>query len=337
MNAPDPHRHDPSAGLAEFVSRGMMSPMRTIPDRWKGAVLATLGGIGWGVSGSVGQILFTAEGMSSRWLVPVRLGLAGILLLAWEFLNHGRKTIAPWKTRRDRIDLLIYGIAGVSMCQYFYFRTIELSDAAIGTILQDLSPVFILIASSAVLHKLPSVFEYAAVALALAGVFFLSTHGDIRHLAIDSKALLTGILSAVCVTIYNVYPRRLLSSFPLTVLQGWAFLLGALFFIPVFQPARYYVPLSVTGLLGIAVVVLIGNIFSFLCYMEGVKRIGPKRSILYGFSEPASAALITVLLFHQPFSSYDVLGFFLIFASIALISFSPEEKQPESIDHQLPE
>ena len=304
--------------------------MRTITDRWKGAILAMLGGIGWGVSGSVGQFLFTAEGMSSRWLVPVRLGLAGILLLGWELLSNGKKTFAPWKKRRDVIDLLIYGIAGVSMCQYFYFRTIELSDAAIGTILQNLSPVFILIASSIVLRRLPSGFEYAAVALALAGVFFLSTHGDLRHLAIDSKALLTGILSAVCVTIYNVYPRRLLSTFPLTVLQGWAFLLGSLFFIPVFQPARYYVPLTEAGIRGIAVVVLIGNIFSFLCYMEGVKLIGPKRSILYGFSEPASAALITVLLFHQPFTCYDVFGFLLIIASIALISFSPEEKQPES-------
>ncbi len=283
-----------------------------------------LGGIGWGVSGSFGQILFTMEGMSSRWLVPVRLGLAGVLLLSWEFLTRGKETALPLKTRRDRIDLLIYGIAGVSMCQYFYFRTIELSNAAIGTILQDLSPVFILAASSFVMHRLPSSFEYGAVALALSGVFFLSTHGDIRHLAINSHALLTGILSAVCVTIYNVYPRRLLSSFPLTVLQGWAFLLGALFFIPVFQPARHYVPLTARGILGIAVVVLIGNIFSFLCYMEGVKLIGPKRSILYGFSEPASAALITVLQFHQPVSPYDVIGFLLIFASIALISFSPE-------------
>ncbi len=46
-----------------------------------GAILTTLGGICWGLSGSMGQYLFTRQGMDSRWLVPIRLGLAGIILL----------------------------------------------------------------------------------------------------------------------------------------------------------------------------------------------------------------------------------------------------------------
>ena len=43
-----------------------------------GAVLATGGGICWGLSGSMGQYLFRCQGMDSRWLVPYRLGLAGV-------------------------------------------------------------------------------------------------------------------------------------------------------------------------------------------------------------------------------------------------------------------
>ena len=35
-----------------------------------GAILTTLGGICWGLSGSMGQYLFTRQGMDSRWLVP---------------------------------------------------------------------------------------------------------------------------------------------------------------------------------------------------------------------------------------------------------------------------
>ena len=37
-----------------------------------GAILTTLGGICWGLSGSMGQYLFTRQGMDSRWLVPIR-------------------------------------------------------------------------------------------------------------------------------------------------------------------------------------------------------------------------------------------------------------------------
>ena len=55
--------------------------MKNATDRTKGALLTLLGGICWGLSGCVGQFLFTHEGMDSRWLVPVRLGIAGVLLL----------------------------------------------------------------------------------------------------------------------------------------------------------------------------------------------------------------------------------------------------------------
>ena len=46
----------------------------------KGAFLSILGGACWGLSGSCGQYLFTQQGMDSKWLVPIRLGCAGILL-----------------------------------------------------------------------------------------------------------------------------------------------------------------------------------------------------------------------------------------------------------------
>ena len=42
-------------------------------DRVKGACLTMGGAACWGVSGCMGQYLFTREGMDSTWLVPIRL------------------------------------------------------------------------------------------------------------------------------------------------------------------------------------------------------------------------------------------------------------------------
>ena len=289
-------------------------------DSAKGAFLTLLGGTCWGLSGSVGQYLFVQEGMDSRWLVPVRLGIAGILLLSWCFFKDHKMTLAPLQNRRDLRDLLIYGLAGVSMCQFFYFLTIQHSSAAIATILQSLSPIMILSVSCLLDHKKPAARELLSIAFALLGVFLISTHGDPAHLAVKPFALVTGILCAVCVTIYNVQPKRLLSLFPVTCLQGWAFLFGSLFFSILFQPWRYQTPITAAGTLGILFVVLIGNVLAFTCYMQGVRLIGPKKAILYGFSEPLAAAIITVFVFHQPFTGSDFCGFLLIFLSLALIS-----------------
>lgn len=289
-------------------------------EQIQGALLTLLGGTCWGLSGSVGQYLFASEGMDSRWLVPVRLGLAGILLLGWCFLNYRKTVLSPVSNRRDFRDLLIYGVAGVSMCQFFYFLTIQTSSAAIATILQSLSPILILAVTCLIDHKEPKPAELVSIGLALLGVFFISTHGSFTQLAIPLPALIFGLLAAVCVTIYNVQPKRLLSLYPVPCLQGWAFLFGSIFFTIVFQPWKYYAPLRPAGLAGIAFVVLVGNVLVFTSYMMGVRRIGPKKAILYGFSEPLTAALVSVFGFHQTLTTADLLGFVLIFLSLVLIS-----------------
>lgn len=290
----------------------------------KGAFLTIFGGICWGFSGSMGQYLFTRQNMDSRWLVPIRLGLSGILLLFYCMIRYHFLLFAPWKTKQNVSDLLIYGIAGISACQFLYFLTIQLSSAGVATILQDLSPAMILLLSCLHSRRAPHLYETAGIILALAGVFLLTTHGNPGSFAVSPAALATGCLSAVCVTIYNVKPKRLLQQFPVTVLQAWAFLMGGALSALIFRPWTYgYLP-NAKGIFGIAFVVLVGNIMAFTSFMTGIKLIGPEKGILYGFSEPVTAALVTATLLGTSFTGWDALGFGTIFAMLVLISVGPK-------------
>ena len=157
-------------------------------DRVKGACLTMGGAACWGVSGCMGQYLFTREGMDSTWLVPIRLFLAGLILCAFFFVKNRKMLFDPWnfkKNPRNVVDLLIYGLAGVSCCQFTYFLTIQLSSAGMGTILQDLSPVIILLVVCIQQRRGPRVFEIFSILLALVGVFLITTHGSLTDLAIS--------------------------------------------------------------------------------------------------------------------------------------------------------
>lgn len=59
------------------------------------------GGMCWGLSGSMGQFLFQHEGMDSRWLVPIRLFLAGVILFIFCFVKHRKPLFQIWTKRRD--------------------------------------------------------------------------------------------------------------------------------------------------------------------------------------------------------------------------------------------
>lgn len=286
----------------------------------KGAVFSMAGGCCWGLSGSMGQFLFQHEGMDSRWLVPIRLGLAGIILLLFCMVKYGRKTVFKiWKDKTDRRDLVIYGLFGVSFCQFLYFLTIQLSTAGVGTILQDLSPVMILLYGCITKKRKPGVRQIIAIIMALIGVMLITTHGNFAHTSVPLAALLTGVLCAVGVMIYNVTPGRLMERFPVVLMQGWSFIMGSIFIGAVFHPWTYnYVP-SAIGIAGIAFVVIVGNVLAFPLYITGVKYIGPDKGILYGFSEPVTAAIISTFLLGSPFTIWDGVGFVLIFLMLALI------------------
>ena len=300
-------------------------------DRVKGACLTMGGAACWGISGCMGQYLFTRENMDSTWLVPIRLLLAGLLLCGYYFFKDRKQLFAPWNWRadpRNTIDLLVYGLAGVSFCQFLYFLTIQLSTAGIATILQDLSPVLILLVLCLQQRRTPRLFELCSILLALLGVFLLTTHGSLTSLAVSPAALAAGLVCACTVVIYTMWPKRLQAQYPTPLLQGWAFLLGGLAFHLIFRPwTMGYVP-SAVGVIGILVVVLVGNVTAFSLYMSGVPLIGPQRASLYSFAEPVTAAILSTLLLGSPFTLWDALGFGCIFVMLVLLSLPARSGSP---------
>lgn len=296
--------------------------MRNARNKLAGMLFTIGGGICWGISGSIGQYLFQYEGMNSRWLVPVRLGIAGVLMIVFCISRYGLLTFDPWRDTKDRKDLLIYGCFGVSLCQFFYFTTIMLSNAAMGTILQDLAPIFVLIYSCIKNRRRPTAKEVVSIQLAIIGVLLISTHGNINNLKSSFTAILTGILSAIGVMVYNVAPLNLMKKYPVFILQSWAFLLGGIGFSLLFKPWSFHYKPTLMGWAGILAVVIIGNIIAYPLYVFGVHLIGPEKGVLYGFSEPISAAIIGILLFRSPFTGVDALGFLMVFVMLYLISKS---------------
>ena len=289
-------------------------------NRAKGSLLAAFGASCWGISGCVGQYLFTRQGMDSTWLVPIRLFFAGLVLCCYYLIRNRKLLLSPWKSKHNVQDLLVYGLLGVSGCQFLYFLTIQLSTAGMATILQDVSPVLILAVTCLLSRRRPRLAEIGSIALALVGVFLITTHGSFSSLAISPTALLTGLGSACCVALYTLIPKNLQRQFPTPLLQGWAFLMGGAAFALLFRSWEMrYVP-SLMGILGIAAVVLVGNVLAFCCYMQGVKLIGPHKASLYSFAEPVVAALISTLLLGSPFSGWDAIGFACIFLMLLLLS-----------------
>ena len=142
-----------------------------------GTAMALVGGAFWGLSGVCGQYLFQTKEMTATWLVPVRLFVSGLLLLAFFLAKDAKRTLSVWKNKKTAMDLLIYSFAGIMLCQYAYFQTIEWSNAGTATVVQYIGPALIVVFVCITTHRKPLPKEIVAVVLALAGIFARAPQG----------------------------------------------------------------------------------------------------------------------------------------------------------------
>ena len=98
-----------------------------------------------GASGTVGQYLFTCQGVDSGWLTVVRMFLAGVVLLGGALVRHRPQLQAIWSDRRDALRLVLFSVGGLMTCQYTYLAAIRYSNSATATVLQYMGQALILL------------------------------------------------------------------------------------------------------------------------------------------------------------------------------------------------
>ncbi len=292
-----------------------------------GILLTIIGGVCWGASGVAGQCLLEMSDISSRWLVPVRLLMSGILLIIYQSCRCGKGVFDIWKNRRDAADMMIYSIVGIMLCQYTYFYTIEYSNAGTATILQYVAPVLIMGVTCFMQKRSPMLSEVLCIILALAGVFVIATHCKTDELAISPRALVVGLLSAVTVVIYNIQPMRLMRRYSAVYLLAWALVVGGAVITLIFKPWECMPAMNVKRALLVGVTVIVGSIMGFSLYLNGVKLIGATSASVIASMEPVTAAVLSVVFLGSPFTVYDFIGFVLILSTIIILALDKSKTE----------
>lgn len=289
------------------------------------------GGTLWGVSGVCGQFLFQNKDVTASWLVPVRLMMAGIFMLCFYIWKDKKKAFAIWQKKENRWGILIYGLAGMMLCQYSYFQTIEWSNAGTATVIQYLGPALIVVWVCLQTRRLPERKEIIGVLLALLGIFLIATHGNPTSLALSGRALLMGLISAVSVVIYTVQPEKLQKQFPTPLILAWGMLIGGCVLTVLFRPWHQTVIVDAQMVTTLLVVILLGTMASFSLYMTGVKLIGSVKASLYSCVEPVASMVLTAVWMKVQFTLPDIIGTVCIILTIIILAL-PSGKRNHQIE-----
>lgn len=292
-----------------------------------GVLLTILGALLWGISGNCVQYVQSVKHITPEWLLTIRLLTAGTLTVIASAMKLHGGVFRIFFSLKDTVKLIIFGVFGMAMCQYSYFRSIEYSGPGIATVLQYLAPVMIIVYMLLRYHKKPTPGESISVVLAMAGTAIIALHGTLDTSMLNENVLFWGLLSAFAVAIYSVQPVALLREYGTGPIVGWATIIGGIlsgFVAPPWDVVGIWDWNTGAAFFGIA---FLGTFVSFNAYMEGVRRIGAVQGSIIASLEPISAALVAWIFLDRALHVSDIIGFCLILATIFILAYEKKREK----------
>ena len=285
--------------------------------------MAIGGALLFSVNGSVSKLALQS-GVDAVSLVLLRsAGAAIVLFLCVLLTDHSRLRL----TRAELPILLLYGVVGIALVQWFYFVAIARLPVGVALLLEFTGPVLVALWVHLVQRQRLGRSLWLALALALGGLALVAEIWD--GLSFDAVGVLAGFGAAVSLATYYVAGKNMLSGRDTVSVAFWAFVVAAIFW-SIAKPwwsvswselaTDVTLPggLELTTTSGVLVtwVVLLGTVAPFLLVVGALRRLPAAEAGVIGMIEPVLAGAVAWVWLEEALSAVQVAGSLVVIAGI---------------------
>ena len=290
-------------------------------NRKKGILLAVSATVFWGFSGNITQYMFQISDVDAFTIVALRLLISGLILTLFALLSgYKTKFLEIFKNKDAQKDIIIFTVFGMIGTQLTFFSAIENSNAAVATLLQFLSPLFIIFYYIFSKKQLPSKIEVFSTILALMGTFLIITNGSTKGLSVSIAGFVWGILSALAATFYMIFAKKLFV-WPSRVTVGLSMFLGGILLFIILPNKNFIHYFDDTRvLIAFAFNIIFGTVLAFYFLIESLRYISEKEAAILSSCEPLTALLVAIVFVNTPFGLYQIVGSALILIMIFILA-----------------
>ena len=238
------------------------------------------------------------------------LALAGILLLDKQ----------PFRIRRKEILPLLLLACLYDSSAVFLFWGYQFMSSGVATTLHFMYPVLTTLIMMLFFKEKKSGWRIAAIASAVAGVYFLSG-GDTKTGSFSFLGLFIVLLSALGYALYLVTMSQLkIGQMKGLLLTFYVFLFGGILLFIGTETISQLQPISKWHTAGnLILLALIPTVVSNLALVRAVKSIGSTLTSVLGAMEPVTAVCVGIFLFGEAFTTSIGVGIALIIAAVIVI------------------
>ena len=292
-----------------------------------GYALAAAAAAMFGISGSLARALLD-DGVSAWHLTQLRSVLAFALLVGW-LLIADRALLRV--ERADVRRLAFIGVFGLAAVQSTYFAAIARLDIGVALTIQYLAPGLILVYLAVVRGTPVPGRMWGAVALAVAGSFFVVEAYDADGL--DELGLLWAVLAMVAFAVNLTASEKAGERLDARTTLVWGFGFCSLVFLVALPPWTFPLERFETAenvLLGLGVGVL-GTLVPFVLLVTALRHISAAHAGVVATLEPVIASLVAWPVHDQVLGAPQVAGIVVVVAAVAWV----QSHRPDA-EHEPP-
>lgn len=278
---------------------------------------------------ATGAVLFSAKAIVAKLLYRHPVDALDVLALRMLYSAPFFVAIAAWQwrsavplSRRDGFAVLALGLLGYYLSSYLDFAGLQYVSAALERLILFLSPSFVLLISAVVLRRRIGLREWAALALAYAGIVLVFAH----DLSLGGDRVVLGALlvfgAALSYALYLIGSGELVKRLGPSRLVAYAMSVSTVAVLLHFGLTRPWTrllqpwPVQALSLFN----ALFCTVAPVLLTMIAVARIGAPAAAQAGMLGPVSTLFLGAWLLGEPITAWQLAGSALVLIGMFVLS-----------------
>jgi drug/metabolite transporter, DME family len=312
--------------VTDAIDRASRKEIRKVAHPLLGYLYIGGSAIFWGISASLGRAAFTGRlipGSGVARIDPIilsqaRTSFSFVAVAAALLIARGPARLrVEW---RDLGKLLLLGLAGVAVSNYFYYLAIQRTDVATAIIIQYTAPVWVLLYTWARRLEKPTAARIFSVVLAIVGIALVIGLFGAGKLQFDVAGVSAALIAAFSFAYYNIGGHSLLARHDRWTVLLYTTLAASLFWIFFNPPSRIAAAhYSSTVWAFLFVFSVLSVLIPFAFYFAGLQHLVPTKAIIASCLEPVFTILIAALSLHEIIRPLQGLGILMVLAAIVVV------------------
>ncbi len=261
--------------------------------------------------------------LSPLFLAGLRIGLAGVTMVplyAWERVRKRDRSLTV-TARHDVVRLLLLGLLGVTLNQFFFIVGLSRTSVAHAAILIGLTPIQVLIIAGVRGQERITARKVAGMAIALAGVALLKAFEPAAGTGATWLGDFFILLTGLCFALFTVFGKEVTQQYSTITMNTYAYVGGAVALLPLTLWEAAHQPLahvSAGAWLAAIYMALFPSVVAYLIYYHALAHMAASRVSAFSYLQPVFATIMGVVLLGESLGAPVIAGGAVILAGVYL-------------------